>query len=179
MPVFMQKASTSESAITTLNRWEENGKCKYAVAHVGVNDVTNGTSANHIIDNIKSMLDIMHEKLPNAVIAFSEILYIGRGERDSNDNEAITKINKQIKSFCTQRDFTYVTHTSLQSTGCKLFEDEKHLDSHPGVDTVSGNWEFDQKNLGIWELDQKNLGIWELIIFGNWEFKYENLGIWE
>ena len=49
----------------------------------------------------------------------------------------------------------------------------------PGVDTISGNWEFDQKNLGIWEFKGKNLGIWELIIFGNWEFKHENLGIWE
>ena len=51
--------------------------------------------------------------------------------------------------------------------------------TRPGVDTISGNWEFDQKNLGIWEFKGKNLGIWELKIFGNWEFKHENLGIWE
>ena len=133
LKAYKQKASTAEKANDILKGWKVNTKCKYAVAHTGVNDVTDGTSAHRIIKFLKQLLDLMHEKHPNAVIAFSEILYIGRGERDSNDNESITKINDAMYEFCTVRDYAYVTHSNLQSTSCKLFDDDKHIDAKGGT----------------------------------------------
>ena len=133
LKVYKQSANTAEKANEILNRWVVNTNCKYAVAHTGVNDVTDGTSPHRIIKHLKDLLDLMHDKHPNAVIAFSEILFLGRDDRDSNDNEAIKKINDEMETFCTLRDYMFVTHSNLQSTTCKLYVDDKHIDNRGGT----------------------------------------------
>ena len=133
IPAYSTTTSTSSHALKLISTWEKSEKVRYAVAHTGVNDVTDGTGSHTVIRNLKSLLSKMHDKFPNAVVAFSEILYIGRGDRDSNDNQAVKFINDSMYTFCTENDYAYVTHTSLQDTGCRLFEDEKHLDSKGGT----------------------------------------------
>ena len=99
MPAFSQSTSTTVHALQVLNEWEPSDKVKYAVAHTGVNDITNGTSMHTIISNLKKLLNLMSDKFPQAVIAYSEILFIGRDNHDSNENVSVTKINKALISL--------------------------------------------------------------------------------
>ena len=137
MPAFSKSTSTTDHALKVVSEWEKSEKVKYAVAHTGVNDVTNGTSAHVIIKNLKKLLTIMSEIFPQAVIAYSEILFIGRGDRDSNYNVAVKKINEALFSFCNEYDFIYVSHDSLQKASCTLYadhgKDPKHLDDRGGT----------------------------------------------
>ena len=137
MPAFSQTTSTTDHALNVMKEWETSEKVKYAVAHTGVNDVTNGSSSHIIIKNLKKLLNMMYEKFPEAVIAFSEILYIGRGNRNSRENLIVKAINEAMYKFCVENNFIYVSHDSLQKSDCTLYaehgRDPKHIDGRGGT----------------------------------------------
>ena len=131
--VYHQRASTSSVASELLERWQPSDRVKYAILHVGVNDVRDGLSASDISENIKSCLNQMHVKFPNAYIGFSEILYTGRGDRDSTENKCIYKVNRCIKQFVEEEDYIMISHPRLQSTHCRLFDDDVHISKDGGT----------------------------------------------
>ena len=128
LPVFYEIASTSDVAVSTAQRWKDSDIVEYAVLHNGVNDVTNGTEIATVKRNLQSTLLELKLKFPKAKIGFSEILYVSRGDRDGPHNEAIRKINAEMERFCSNNEMFYVSHPKLQSTDCKLFTDDKHID---------------------------------------------------
>ena len=132
---FSQRASTSSKALDVIRSFPQNTKMKYATLHEGVNDITDKVSTDIIISNLTSCLTELNEKFPNACIAFSEILFIGRGSRDSVENMAVSKVNAELQDFCKENNFVYVPHNSLQSTSCTLFDehDDKHINSTGGT----------------------------------------------
>ena len=133
LQAYSLQSSTSGKALDIIKSWPSSDKMKYATIHEGVNDVTNKESTHIIINNLKSCLTELRLKFPNACIAYSEILFIGRTNRQSMENLVVDKVNSELKQFCNDNGFTYVPHTSLQSTTCALFRDEKHVNKDGGT----------------------------------------------
>ena len=73
---FSQRASTTESALKQLQSWEKSDRVQYAILHDGINDVRASMDRSIIISNLKNCLLLMHEKFPNACVAYSEMLYV-------------------------------------------------------------------------------------------------------
>ena len=135
LQAFSQRSSNSSKALHAIKSFPSSTKVKYATIHEGVNDVTDKVPTDIIVSNLKTCLTELHEKFPNACIAFSEILFIGRGSRDSDENVAVCKVNTELRDFCTEMSFSYVQHKSLQSSSCTLFEDndDKHINRTGGT----------------------------------------------
>ena len=130
---FSQRASTTGKALEYIKSWPMNSKVKYAFVHEGVNDITDNLSPDLIVRNLKSILLEMRKKYPNAMVCYSDILFIGRGDRQSSENRAVDYVNSEMGTFCTDEGFTRIPHNSLQSTQCRLFTDEKHIDGNGGT----------------------------------------------
>ena len=75
----------------------------------------------------------MREKFPNACIAFSEMLFIGRDNRESAQNRIVQKIITEMENFCILNGFVYAPHVSLNSPTCALFRDDVHPDKDGGT----------------------------------------------
>ena len=133
LQVFIDRASDTNKAKVQVDSYPTSDNMKYATVHEGVNDITNGISPCEIIANIKYILDKMKTKFPNAKVAFSEILYIGRGNHESAQNSKITEVNKEIKKYCTANSIIYITHESLNNPTCPLFRDDKHPNDQGGT----------------------------------------------
>ena len=133
LQAYSQRASTTGNALKIVKSWPTSNKVKYATVHDGVNDVTDGTQTDTITNNLKCILTVMRNKFPNAKVSYSEILFIGRDNRQSTENQAIEKINGDLREFCDQENFTYIPHASLQSPSCKLFNDQKHINETGGT----------------------------------------------
>ena len=132
-PSFIQRASTASIALDVLETWTPNSNVKFAVLHVGVNDVRDGLSACDISENVKSCMNQMHTIFPNACIAFSEILYIGRTERDSAFNECITQVNDNLERFIEGENYLMIRHPRLQSPQSRLYDDDIHINKDGGT----------------------------------------------
>ena len=59
---FLQSASTRVTANDITQNWSQNDNMKFAVLHVGVNDVRGGTSGNELMGNLKDSLVNMQMK---------------------------------------------------------------------------------------------------------------------
>ena len=75
----------------------------------------------------------MHTAFPNACIAFSETLYIGRGDRESVQNTQIKELNSHMMRFTRNNNYIYITHSTLQATRCRLFDDDVHINAEGGT----------------------------------------------
>ena len=69
----------------------------------------------------------MRDIFPNAKIGFSEILYFGRGNRNSLKNRTVADINRNVEGFCVERGFSFIKHELLQSDEPDLYDDEVHI----------------------------------------------------
>ena len=132
-PSFKQRASTSTIAVDMVENWNPSDKVKHAVLHVGVNDIRDGVPVEDIASNLQSSLNAMHRIFPNACIAFSEVLYIGRSDRESVQNRKIKELNTHMWRFTRNHDYIYVTHSTLQATQCRLFDDDVHINGEGGT----------------------------------------------
>ena len=132
---YLQRASTSTTSKRLTSEWPIVENAKYAVLHVGVNDVRDGVANEIIENNIRHSLSNMHLKFPNAHIAFTEILYVGEECSRPDINGKIKSINETMANFCEQQNFTFVKHTSLQSPECDLYDDDVHINRSGGTAT--------------------------------------------
>ena len=130
---FKQRASTSDAALKQLQSWEPSDIVQYAILHEGINDVRANVDIATIISNLKNCLILMREKFPNACIAFSEMLFIGRDNRESAQNRIVQKIITEMENFCILNGFVYAPHVSLNSPTCALFRDDVHPDKDGGT----------------------------------------------
>ena len=130
---FKQIASTSDAALRQLQTWAPSDLVQYAILHEGINDVRANVDIATIISNLKSCLMLMHEKFPKACIAFSEMLFIGRDNRESVHNRIVQKTNTEMENFCILNGFVYAPHASLNSPTCVLFRDDVHPDKDGGT----------------------------------------------
>ena len=131
----LQRASTSTTSKRFTSEWPIVENTKYAVLHVGVNDVRNGVANEIIENNIRHSLSNMHLKFPNAHIGFTEILYVGEECSRPDINGKIKSINETMANFCEQQNFTFVKHSSLQSPECDLYDDDVHINRSGGTAT--------------------------------------------
>ena len=132
-PAYVQKASTSTVALDILESWKPSKIVKYAVIHVGVNDIRSDVPVDDITNNLQASMDAMNTIFPDACIAYSEVLYIGRGDRESQMNKNIKEVNSLMFRFTRNRNYVYVNHATLQATQCRLFDDEVHINSDGGT----------------------------------------------
>ena len=130
---FVQRASTSRSALDILQDWKPNTSAKLAVLHVGVNDIRDGVVVSDIVKILQACLHKMHQVFPNARIAYSEALFIGRENRESAQNKNIKAVNSQMKEFTQKEDYMFISHPLLQSPQCRLFDDDVHINSNGGT----------------------------------------------
>ena len=130
---FSQRSSNTGKALIAIKSFPTSNKVKYAILHEGVNDVTDKLPTEEIISNLKLCLTELHTKFSNACIVYSEILFIGRDNRDSAENNAIKKINGELREFCSDNNFIYTPHPKLQATSCQLYDDDKHIDRNGGT----------------------------------------------
>ena len=133
LSTFSERASTSQEGAEKIRNWKRNENVEYAICHSGVNDVRANKDSGVIIDNLRSLLLNMCIKFPNAKIGYSEMLYVGRGNRNSRENKAVHRINKEIRDFCTENELCYITHSNLQEESCDLYDDDVHLDNKGGT----------------------------------------------
>ena len=45
----------------------------------------------------------------------------------------LVEIQDAMYEFCTERDYIYITHSTLQSTSCALYIDDKHINEKGGT----------------------------------------------
>ena len=133
---YLQRASTSTTSKKLTSEWPIVENAKYAVLHVGVNDVRDGVANEIIENNIRHSLSNMHLKFPNAHIVFTEIVYVGEECSRPDINGKIKSINETMANFCEQQNFTFVKHTSLQSPECDLYDDDVHINRSGGTATL-------------------------------------------
>ena len=129
----IQRASTSVTARQTINEWPSSPWVQYAVLHVGVNDVRDGTNHENVIQNIEYVLTNMQTKFQNAKVAFTEILYVREETSHPEMNCEIKNINQRIDKFCEENGFIYVQHSALQAPDCTLYDDNVHINRTGGT----------------------------------------------
>ena len=133
-PCFLQRTSTTSMAYDTTKGWRKNENVQSAVLHVGVNDVREGKDTNTIGYNVVKCLQNMADCFPNAKLAFSEILLIGRENHHSKSNETVRAVNEHVRDFCEENDFMYISHGKLQSPhAVGLFDDDVHVNNQGGT----------------------------------------------
>ena len=130
---FIQRASTSVTAKDISQNWSQNDNMKFAVLHVGVNDVRGGTSSDELVGNLKDSLVNMQMKFQNARVAFTEILYVGAENTQPQFNTVIKSVNYQMENLCSDNGFVFVRHPTLQSPDCDLYDDDVHINRSGGT----------------------------------------------
>ena len=83
---------------------------------IGTNDIEQGKSINDIVNNIEKITKKIEKKRPKTKI-YIESIYpinntnsekINHGMVGSRKNSTIKKINKEIKDYCNENDYTYI-----------------------------------------------------------------------
>ena len=138
MQSFKQRVSTASAAKDVLSQWAPSRKVQYAILHVGVNDIRGDKESDSIQADIIQSLDTMREKFPDAKVGFSEILFIGRENRNSAQNRLVSEINSCIQNYCNDKSYIYIKHDTLQSNAPQLYDDDVHI-NRVGSALLCGN----------------------------------------
>lgn len=83
---------------------------------IGTNDIEQGKSINDIVTNIEQITKRIEKKRPRTKIYIESIYPINNTNDEkinhatvgSRNNTIIKKINKEIKKYCNEKDYTYI-----------------------------------------------------------------------
>ena len=92
----IHSTSTSDTVYECVNRFLHNANVKYVIIHNGVNDVRGQKDVDNIVDKLQKSFDKLKDLFPNAILAFSEILFVGPEECNPDLNKKIKDINEQM-----------------------------------------------------------------------------------
>lgn len=90
---------------------------------IGTNDIAQDRSQEHIINNIKQIIDNIKKNRRYTEIYVESIYPINPRKEKLRDNELINRINNDIKQLCEERDVTYINVHDL------LIDDQGNLKS--------------------------------------------------
>lgn len=90
---------------------------------IGTNDITQDRSQEHIINNIKQIIDNIKKNRRYTEIYVESIYPINPRKEKLRDNGLINSINNDIKQLCEERDVTYINVHDL------LIDDQGNLKS--------------------------------------------------
>ena len=117
--VFIKPIKTVQELESAAKQVQKNTRVKYAIVHVGVNNIKNKEKSKDIARSLKSSMTILQEKLPKAEIEFSSIILKG-------GNEKADEVNRELQSFCRKKKLKYADHKHLTQNG-SMFDDKYHI----------------------------------------------------
>ena len=133
MRSYIQRASTTAVVKENTLSWQRDSDVKYVVVHNGVNDVRGGKSPEYIVENLTESLTQLKMTFPNAKLCYSEMLYVGCEQSNPSLNTKVKAVNEKMISLCAENDMLFIPHTSLQTGGDDLFDDDVHIGREGGT----------------------------------------------
>ena len=133
MKVFIQRASTTAVVKNCVSNCEGNSDVVYAVVHSGVNDIRGGKSPGYIVNNLTNTLSSLKTLFSNAKVCYSEMLNVGCEQSNPDMNSNIRSVNEQMKAYCASNDMIFIQHSSLQTAGDDMFDDDVHISREGGT----------------------------------------------
>lgn len=76
------------------------------VVHGGVNDLLSGLDGEHVLDNLRAIVQAIHERLPKAKVVVQSLYPVGEGE-GLYFTRRIRQINAQLEERAKELDYRY------------------------------------------------------------------------
>lgn len=127
---------------------------------LGVNGVTNTTQ----VDDMKELLNALHDRYPEAPIMVNSVYHLGIAYGNGTDsmNQAVDNFNQAMKDFCGQNSWAHyvdVTQNLDDSSGklkSEFSSDGLHISSSEGITTLVDNIKNAIMSSGIMASDSEN-----------------------
>lgn len=132
---------TTDNILEKLNKMVYRYNPSKVFLLIGTNDIAQDHTQEHIVNNIKQIIDNIKQNRKYVDIYVESIYPINANKEKLRDNETIDAINEDIKKLCEEKKVTYInTHDSLLDEDGNLKEeysnDGLHL-TEKGYDVVT------------------------------------------